>query len=78
MELLQKLFMIQPVENADPSDTLTDMELHNTGAMNCTKIALKPIYEKTYLIKLNVFRNEHHLNLINISFYRLSIWISNH
>ena len=43
------ILQIQPQDNADTS---ADMELHNTSAMNCTKIALKPIYE-TY--KLNVF-----------------------
>ena len=43
------ILQIQPVDNAD---TFADMELHNTSAMNCSTIALKPIY-KTY--KLNVF-----------------------
>ena len=42
------ILQIQPQDNADTS---ADMELHNTSAMNCSTIALKPIY-KTY--RLNV------------------------
>ena len=55
-----EIIHIQPVDN---TDTLADMELHNTSAMNCTTIALKPIYE-TY--KLNVFGITS-FKLINIS-----------
>ena len=51
----------QPQDNADTS---ADMELHNTSAINCTTIPLKPIYE-TY--KLNVFGIKS-FKLINISF----------
>ena len=43
------ILQIQPQDNADTS---ADIELHNTRAMNCTAIALKPIF-KTYI--LNVF-----------------------
>ena len=54
------IFQIQPLDNADTS---ADMELHGTNAMNCTKIALKPMY-KTYL--LNVYGKEK-FKLLNIS-----------
>ena len=54
------ILQIQPVDNAD---TFADMELHNTSAMNCSTIALKPIY-KTY--KLNVFGIKR-FNFFNIS-----------
>ena len=55
------ILQIQPQDNADTS---ADMELHNTSAMNCTTIALKPIYQ-TY--KLNVFGTES-FKLLNINF----------
>ena len=53
------ILQVQPQDNADTS---ADMELHNTSAMNCTTIALKPIY-KTY--KLSLFEIEL-FKLINI------------
>ena len=57
------ILQIQPAGNADTS---ADMQLHSTSAMNCSTIALKPIY-KTY--KLNVFKtNSFNCKLINMSF----------
>ena len=55
------ILQIQPQDNAETS---ADIELHNTSAMSCTTIALKPIY-KTYM--LNVFGIKS-FKLINISF----------
>ena len=54
---------ILQIQTHDNADTSADMELHNTSAMNCTTIALKPIY-KAY--KLNVFGIKW-FKLVNIS-----------
>ena len=46
------IVQVQPFNSENAS---TDMELHNTSAMNCTTIALRPIY-RTY--RLNIFSIE--------------------
>ena len=55
------IIRIQPQNNAVTS---ADMELHDTSAMNCSTIAVKPIYKK---YALNVFGFQS-LKLLNISF----------
>ena len=54
------ILQIKPLDNTDSSVT----ELHNTSAMNCTTIALKPIHQ-TYA--LNVFGYIEYFKLLNIS-----------
>ena len=55
------ILQIKPLDNTDSSAVT---ELHNTSAMNCTTIALKPIHQ-TYT--LNVFGYIEHFKLLNIS-----------
>ena len=55
------ILQIKPLDNTDSSAVT---ELHNTSAMNCTTIALKPIHQ-TYA--LNVFGYIEHFKLLNIS-----------
>ena len=55
------ILQIKPLDYTDSSAVT---ELHNTSAMNCTTIALKPIYQ-TYA--LNVFGYIEHFKLLNIS-----------
>ena len=55
------ILQIKPLDNTDSS---ADTELHNTSAMNCTTIALKPIHQ---IYALNVFGYIEHFKLLNIS-----------